>query len=306
VNFDKKKKTLKLTFVLVLLLLFITACKTEYYIFRSGNASNVTVSGSNYTNGTGLDLIVNEFSINPSYRLPQICSNGQGNIWNSTSSSWECGSAGGSGSVTSIVAGFGLNRTTITTTGTINVNLSEIQARVSSSCAADSSIRIINQDGTVTCETDSGITTETDPIASPIALEANSTANLANNSANILNLTKLNITDQRFNESGGVASLNLTKLNVTDQRFNESGGVASLNLTKLNITDQRFNETNAMLANLSLKFNITGGNITGNINMTRKNITDVSNIYLNVTRWYSGACEYDNGTAILFRSPCDI
>ena len=74
----------------------------------------------------------------------------------------------------------------------------------------------------------------------------------------------------------------------------------------LNLTDQRFNETSAMLANLSLKFNITGGNITGNINMTRKNITDVSNIYLNVTRWYSGACEYDNGTAILFRSPCDI
>jgi hypothetical protein len=58
-----------------------------------------------------------------------------------------------------------------------------------------------------------------------------------------LNYTKLNLTDQRYNETGLINSLNWTKLNVTDQRYNESLLINSLNWTKLNITDQRFNET---------------------------------------------------------------
>jgi len=41
-----------------------------------------------YTNGTGLDLTGNTFSINSAYRLPQSCSSGQYASW--SGSSWTC------------------------------------------------------------------------------------------------------------------------------------------------------------------------------------------------------------------------
>jgi hypothetical protein len=234
VNFDKKKKTPFLALTIVTLLLLATACKTEYYIIKKVNMSG----GGNYTNSTGLDLIVNEFSINSMYRLPQGCSDTQAAFWNTTSSTWYCSNvtASSGGSVTSVAGGFGFNRTNITSSGTLVANLSELQARVLSSCAADSSIRVIAEDGSVTCETDSGITSESDPVATPKALEANLTANLANQTAYRANQTANSLLAENL-------TLWTTKLNVTDQRFNESGGVASLNNTKLNITDQRYNDT---------------------------------------------------------------
>jgi hypothetical protein len=42
-----------------------------------------------YSNGTGLGLASNQFSINPTYRLPQTCASGQIAEWNG--SSWQCG-----------------------------------------------------------------------------------------------------------------------------------------------------------------------------------------------------------------------
>jgi hypothetical protein len=50
------------------------------------------------------------------------------------------------------------------------VNLSEIQKRVTGTCAAGNSIREIKSDGTVTCEPDDGIAAETDPQVGAVTL----------------------------------------------------------------------------------------------------------------------------------------
>jgi len=86
------------------------------------------------------------------------CSSGQIPKWNG--SAWVCANdeGGAGGDITSVTAGTGLAGGGTSGDVTLNVNTAAIQSRVTGSCASGSSIRVINTDGTVTCQadTDSG------------------------------------------------------------------------------------------------------------------------------------------------------
>lgn len=59
-----------------------------------------------------------------------------------------------------------------------------------------------------------------------------------------------------------ISSINL-KLNITDQRYNDSARINTLNLSKLNVGDQRYNETNLInLVNTSANIKSFGFNLT--------------------------------------------
>ncbi len=113
-----------------------------------------------YSAGSGLNLAGSQFSVTSSYRLPQTCSNGQIAEWNG--SGWACGDddegAGGGGDITGVTAGTGLSGGGASGSVTVNADTTYLQRRVNSSCAAGNSIRVIDADGTVTCETDTDTT----------------------------------------------------------------------------------------------------------------------------------------------------
>jgi cysteine-rich repeat protein len=67
------------------------------------------------------------------------------------------------GDVTSVTAGTGLTGGGDTGDVTLNADTTYLQRRVSSTCSAGSSIRTINENGTVVCEPDDGVGVETDP-----------------------------------------------------------------------------------------------------------------------------------------------
>ena len=65
-------------------------------------------------------------SIDPTYRLPQLCANNQLARFNTTTNLWECFTQTTSSAVTSVATGAGLTGGPITTTGTINLAATQL------------------------------------------------------------------------------------------------------------------------------------------------------------------------------------
>src|SRR5262245_52983837 len=82
------------------------------------------------------------------------------------------------GTVTSVGTGSGLTGGPITTSGTISVNPTQVQSRVTGTCATGSAIQSVDQSGTVTCQSvGSGVTAVT--VSAPLVATGTTTRNIA-------------------------------------------------------------------------------------------------------------------------------
>jgi len=121
-----------------------------------------------YTAGGGLTLSGDQFSVDTSLiqaRVDQACSAGSAIRVINQDGSVTCQSVSGAGGgdITAVYAGTGLLGGSETGDATLSADPSYLQRRVSSSCAAGNAIRVINADGTVSCESDDNTTYSAGP-----------------------------------------------------------------------------------------------------------------------------------------------
>jgi hypothetical protein len=116
------------------------------------------VSGTNIFAGPGLTQLsaanAVTLSLAPTFRLPQSCGDGQIPEWDNAA--WACGDddvgSGADGDITGVTAGAGLSGGGSSGEVTLSADTAYLQRRVGSSCSTGNAIRVINTDGTVSCQ----------------------------------------------------------------------------------------------------------------------------------------------------------
>lgn len=121
-----------------------------------------------YSAGFGLTLSGEEFSVDTSLiqaRVKQSCSDGSAIRIINQDGSVTCQdvSGTGGGDITAVYAGTGLLGGSETGDATLSADPGYLQRRVGSGCATGNAIRVINADGTVSCESDDNTTYSAGP-----------------------------------------------------------------------------------------------------------------------------------------------
>jgi len=179
--------------------------------------------------------------------------------------------------ITSLVPGDGISITGSGNSRTIDVNTAQIQRRVTGTCAAGNAIRVVNQDGTVTCESvgsgggGGGVTAVT--ASAPLVSTGGATPNIslpnviigATNTA--IGVDALPGNTGSFNTASGVEAL----VNNTSGYVNTASGYEAL----YSNTDGYYNTASGVAALVS---NTTGFNNTASgVLALQSNITGDSN-----------------------------